>query len=74
MEKLSGLARKEAEPLLGRRELPGQQLDGHPGHRNGEPDEAEDQGEDIYNSAEDFGDAIGMLLRLRSSEPEPTGA
>ena len=33
---------------------------------------AEDQGEDIYNSAEDFGDAIGMLLKLRSSEPEPT--
>ena len=32
---------------------------------------AEDQGEDIYNSAEDFGDAIGMLLKLRSSEPEP---
>jgi DNA ligase-1 len=32
----------------------------------------EDQGEDIYNSAEDFGDAIGMLLKLRSSEPEPT--
>src|ERR1700690_3380998 len=33
---------------------------------------AEDQGEDIYNSAEDFGDAIGMMLRMRSSEPEPT--
>ncbi len=33
---------------------------------------AEDQGEDIYNSAEDFGDAIGMLLKLRASEPEPT--
>ncbi len=33
---------------------------------------AEDQGEDIYNSAEDFGDAIGMLLKMRSSEPEPT--
>jgi DNA ligase-1 len=33
---------------------------------------AEDQGEDIYNAAEDFGDAIGMLLKLRSSEPEPT--
>ncbi len=33
---------------------------------------AEDQGEDIYNSAEDFGDAIGMLLKLRSAEPEPT--
>src|ERR1700681_3926402 len=33
---------------------------------------SEDQGEDIYNAAEDFGDAIGMLLKLRSSEPEPT--
>ncbi len=33
---------------------------------------AEEQGEDIYNAAEDFGDAIGMLLKLRSSEPEPT--
>jgi DNA ligase 1 len=33
---------------------------------------AEDQGEDIYNSAEDFGDAIGMLLKLRAAEPEPT--
>ncbi len=30
-----------------------------------------DQGEDIYNSAEDFGDAIGMLLRLRAAEPAP---
>src|ERR1700722_11344480 len=33
---------------------------------------AEDQGEDIYNSAEDFGDAIGLLLKLRAAEPEPT--
>ncbi len=33
---------------------------------------AEDQGEDIYNSAEDFGDAIGMLLKLRAAEPAPT--
>jgi DNA ligase 1 len=33
---------------------------------------AEDQGEDIYNSAEDFGDAIGLLLKLRATEPEPT--
>ncbi len=32
----------------------------------------EDQGEDIYNSAEDFGDAIGMMLKMRSLEPEPT--
>src|ERR1700722_16381338 len=32
----------------------------------------QDQGEDIYNAAEDFGDAIGMLLKLRSSESEPT--
>jgi DNA ligase-1 len=32
---------------------------------------AEAQGEDIYNAAEDFGDAIGMLLKLRPSEPEP---
>ncbi len=32
---------------------------------------ADDQGEDIYNSAEDFGDAIGMMLKMRSSEPEP---
>jgi DNA ligase-1 len=33
---------------------------------------AEDQGEDIYAAAEDFGDAIGMLLKLRASEPEPS--
>jgi DNA ligase 1 len=33
---------------------------------------AEEQGEDIYNAAEDFGDAIGMLLKLRGSEPQPT--
>ena len=32
----------------------------------------EDQGEDIYTAAEDFGDAIGMMLKLRASEPEPT--
>ena len=30
---------------------------------------AEEQGEDIYNSAEDFGDAIGMMLKMRASEP-----
>ena len=33
---------------------------------------AEEQGEDIYNAAEDFGDAIGMMLKMRASEPEPT--
>lgn len=33
---------------------------------------AEEQGEDIFAAAEDFGDAVGMLLRMRSSEPEPT--
>ena len=32
----------------------------------------EEQGEDIYTSAEDFGDAIGMMLKTRSSEPDPT--
>ena len=32
----------------------------------------EEQGEDIYTSAEDFGDAIGMMLKMRASEPEPT--
>lgn len=32
----------------------------------------EDQGEDIFAAAEDFGEAIDMLLRLRPSEPEPT--
>src|SRR6202049_4304562 len=33
---------------------------------------AEERGEDFYKAAEDFGDAIGMLLKLRSSEPEPS--
>lgn len=33
---------------------------------------AEDQGEDIFAAAEDFGDAIGMLLRMRAPQPEPT--
>ncbi|HXN86213.1 MAG TPA: hypothetical protein VN867_09080, partial [Candidatus Binataceae bacterium] len=33
---------------------------------------ADDQGEDIYAAAEDFGDAIGMLLKLRAAEPEPS--
>ena len=32
----------------------------------------EEQGEDIYNSAEDFGDAIGIMLRRRAAEPEPS--
>ena len=33
---------------------------------------AEDQGEEIFSAAEDFGDAVGMLLKMRSAEPEPT--
>jgi DNA ligase-1 len=32
----------------------------------------EERGEDIFAAAEDFGEAIEMLLRLRPSEPEPT--
>lgn len=32
----------------------------------------EDQGEEIFAAAEDFGEAIEMLLKLRASEPEPT--
>jgi DNA ligase-1 len=32
----------------------------------------EDQGEDIFAAATDFGEAIEMLLRLRSEDPEPT--
>jgi DNA ligase-1 len=32
----------------------------------------EDQGEDIFNAAADFGEAIEILLRLRASEPEPS--
>jgi DNA ligase-1 len=32
----------------------------------------EDQGEDIFAAATDFGEAIEMLLRLRPTEPEPT--
>jgi DNA ligase 1 len=32
---------------------------------------AEDQGEDIFTAAEDFGEAIEMVLRLRPAEPEP---
>jgi len=33
---------------------------------------AEDQGEDIFTAAEDFGEAIEMALRLRPTEPEPS--
>ncbi len=33
---------------------------------------AEDQGEDIFAAAEDFGEAIEMTLRRRSIDPEPT--
>ncbi|HUY26106.1 MAG TPA: ATP-dependent DNA ligase [Candidatus Binataceae bacterium] len=33
---------------------------------------AEDQGEDIFTAAEDFGAAIEMTLRLRPAEPEPS--
>jgi DNA ligase 1 len=32
----------------------------------------EDQGEEIFAAAADFGEAVEMLLRLRSEEPEPT--
>lgn len=32
----------------------------------------EDRGEEIFAAAEDFGDAIEMLLRLRPCEPAPT--
>lgn len=32
----------------------------------------EDQGEEIFAAATDFGEAIEMLLRLRSQDPEPT--
>ncbi len=33
---------------------------------------SEDQGEDIFTAAEDFGEAIEMVLRLRPAEPEPS--
>ena len=33
---------------------------------------AEDQGEDIFSAAEDFGAAIEMTMRLRTAEPEPS--
>ena len=32
----------------------------------------EDQGEDIFTAADDFGEAVEMVLRLRRDEPEPT--
>ena len=32
----------------------------------------EDQGEDIFTAAEDFGEAIEMTLKLRAADPEPT--
>ena len=31
-----------------------------------------DQGEDIFAAAEDFGEAIEMMLRMRPAEPEPS--
>ena len=34
--------------------------------------DAADQGEDIFASAQDFGEAVEMTLRLRSADPEPT--
>ncbi len=33
---------------------------------------AADQSEDIFAAAEDFGEAVAVMLRLRSAEPEPT--
>ncbi|HYL59965.1 MAG TPA: ATP-dependent DNA ligase [Candidatus Acidoferrales bacterium] len=33
---------------------------------------AEDQGEDIFTAAEDFGDAVEMILKHRASDPPPT--
>ena len=33
---------------------------------------AEDQGEEIFTAAEDFGEAIEMTLKRRSADPEPT--
>jgi DNA ligase 1 len=32
----------------------------------------EDQGEDIFAAAEDFGEAVAIMLRRRTSDPEPT--
>lgn len=34
--------------------------------------EAQDQGEDIFAAAEDFGEAIAIMLGHRTSDPEPT--
>src|SRR5262249_7769306 len=31
-----------------------------------------DQSEDTFTAAEDFGEAVAMMLRLRPSDPEPT--
>ncbi len=31
-----------------------------------------DQGEEIFTAAEDFGEAVEMMLRMRPSDPEPT--
>lgn len=31
-----------------------------------------DQGEEIFTAAEDFGEAVEMMLKLRASDPEPT--
>jgi DNA ligase-1 len=33
---------------------------------------AQDQGEDIFAAAEDFGEAVAIMLRNRTSDPEPT--
>src|ERR1700687_2249866 len=32
----------------------------------------EDQGEEIFTAAEDFGEAVEMMLKYRPSDPEPT--
>ena len=32
----------------------------------------EDQGEDIFAAAEDFGEAVAIMLRRRTADPEPT--
>ena len=38
----------------------------------GSEDQGAEQGEEIFSSAVDFGEAIEMLLRLRPNDPEPT--
>jgi len=38
----------------------------------GSPDQAAEQGEEIFSSAVDFGEAVEMLLRSRAEDPEPT--